>query len=217
MIEFSPFVLQKCPFDYIWFKRIRKASPQFFLGGGFPYSDHWNQLQNVNIISCSCQTPDSTGCKCASKTSPIQMRAHKIDQSRKKGKHKIKKEYVCIWKERCIYQNRHKFVSIWKENRKTTAFFLWATCASHGIVQILWKLSNFVIVMSIVVLTPNRWLLKPRMVSLSYSNKMPEEAPPACLILGEQANLQRISFSDVESLISHRVSAKVSSLLILRY
>ena len=104
---------------------------------------------------------------------------------------------------------------IWTENRKTAAFFLWATCALHGIAQILWNLGNFVIVMSIVVLIPNRWLLKPRMVSLSYSSKMPEEAPPACLILGEQANLQRISFSDVESLISHRVSAKVSSLLIL--
>ena len=38
---------------------------------------------------------------------------------------------------------------------------------------------------------------------------MPQEAPPACLIVGEQANLQRIGFSDVETLISHRVSAKV--------
>jgi len=49
------------------------------------------------------------------------------------------------------------------------------------------------------------------MVSLSYSSAMPQEAPPACLIVGEQANLQRINFSDVESLISHRVSAKVFS------
>ncbi|KAL5261211.1 hypothetical protein ACHWQZ_G007052 [Mnemiopsis leidyi] len=47
------------------------------------------------------------------------------------------------------------------------------------------------------------------MVSLSYSSAIPSEAPPACLIVGEQANLQRIGFSDVESLISHRVSAKV--------
>ena len=47
------------------------------------------------------------------------------------------------------------------------------------------------------------------MVSLSYSSTMPQEAPPACLIVGEQANLQRIGFSDVETLISHRVSAKV--------
>ena len=51
------------------------------------------------------------------------------------------------------------------------------------------------------------------MVSLSYSSVMPQEAPPACLILGEQANLQRISFSDVESLISNRVSAKVSFII----
>lgn len=47
------------------------------------------------------------------------------------------------------------------------------------------------------------------MVSLSYSNVMPTAVPDSCLIVGEQANLQKINFSDVESLISHRVSAKV--------
>ena len=49
------------------------------------------------------------------------------------------------------------------------------------------------------------------MVSLSYSSSLPASAPDACLIVGELCNLQKTGYTDVESLIGHRVTAKVSS------
>lgn len=47
------------------------------------------------------------------------------------------------------------------------------------------------------------------MVSLSYSGALPASAPDACLIVGELCNLQKTGYTDVESLIGHRVTAKV--------
>lgn len=47
------------------------------------------------------------------------------------------------------------------------------------------------------------------MVSLSYSGSVPAEPPSVCLILGEQSNLAKVKFSEVQSVIGHRVSSKV--------